>query len=65
LTRDWRHLNSGTLIGIGESADSDTRMNKLYYGDNLTVLDSIAGIASGDEDEESEEDDEDGEDDQD
>jgi 16S rRNA G966 N2-methylase RsmD len=29
---------SDTLIGIGDSADSGIRMNKLYYGDNLAVL---------------------------
>ena len=31
-------MKPATLIGIGKPADSGTRMNKLYYGDNLTVL---------------------------
>jgi hypothetical protein len=31
-------MNSDTLSGIGESADSGTGMNRLYYGDNFTVL---------------------------
>lgn len=31
-------MNPDTLGGIGKPADSGIRMNKLYYGDNLTVL---------------------------
>jgi site-specific DNA-methyltransferase (adenine-specific) len=31
-------MKPATLIGIGKAADPGTRMNKLYYGDNLTVL---------------------------
>jgi 16S rRNA G966 N2-methylase RsmD len=31
-------MNFDTLSGIGDSADSGNTMNRLYYGDNLTVL---------------------------
>jgi site-specific DNA-methyltransferase (adenine-specific) len=41
-------MKSDTLNGIGKSADSGTRMNKLYYGDNLTVLRGVFDDESAD-----------------